>query len=1087
VAGAGYTFLPWCRRGIVAEVGTTDTGQALDQRAALRVGATITNAGTGGVDVTLLGPGDVTGLDPRLVVRTQPRPGTTAFEPNHLAAVDLDLPDLPWLMTPARADGNELRPWIALVVVEQQPGVTLGLEAGALLPVLRIASPADARVELPDPTSTPLWAHAQLLADADIAPAALPAELEAHPDRNVSRLVCPRRLREGARYYACVVPTFDAGATRGLGGTPPADALLGPAWGGTQSLRLPVYFHWEFSTGPAGDFETLAARLRPHQSSARLGRAPMHIGSAHPAVAELPEGDPGAVVDMDGALRPPSGEDLRLDAVDPRIRDGLRAAVNATAGQAAGRPAPLTVGPPLYGSWHVNRHEISDDAPAWLTELNIDPRARVAAGLGTELVRRNQEDLMHAAWVQLAEVRQANDRLNAARLSLEAARKLYARHLVPLPADRLLPLASPVHRRTLVGTVALPQAIRPTSLPDASMSPALRRLTSARRPLFRAVARRAGRTFTPAILARFAPGFEGVDPTRFVPDGLVAMASLDSLTLPADQDAPVSLDGLGISDGTIPAHRLQRQRTLAIRLAPMAGLQVEVRPRGGSGLVAAIHLEGIEGVPGLGGDERAGLVRQLAETATGTPGSAAYLLVLDDRDRPTVDALDLTADGTVIIRGRQGQPPITVGRIDGSFASRPGGLTGVLRGLPPGTIDKAGANPFTVRPGVGGQVVIDRPVIVDPILGAPGPRQPLPHALVRAVPTHVIPPLVGDASTISRFEGAFGQLDAHLRLAAAPERPVAVAFDLAAAAAAILHRTDPDLTVPARVAEMVHIGGHDVRQPVPGVSVAPTLDRVMACPSFDVPAYLYLARHGRAGLCPGIDEVPPDSVTLLETNPRFVEALLVGLNHEMNHELTWRTYPTDQRGTPFRRFWDRPDGSPDIGPIHEFGPGRLGSHLVNAEPQLVLLLRGELLRRYPTAAVAAVRSTERGELSTRPEDTLAPIFAGSFEPDIAFVGFDLREANLDDGDGWFFVIQEQPTEPRFGLDDPAARPGPHPTSWQEAAWSDTGLAPGEHLTPAALAAVGLGALPHAGATAAALFQRPVRVAVHARRLLAVGG
>ncbi len=58
-----------------------------------------------------------------------------------------------------------------------------------------------------------------------------------------------------------------------------------------------------------------------------------------------------------------------------------------------------------------------------------------------------------------------------------------------------------------------------------------------------------------------------------------------------------------------------------------------------------------------------------------------------------------------------------------------------------------------------------------------------------------------------------------------------------------------------------------------------------------------------------------------------------------------------------------------------------------------------------------------------------------------------------------------------------------PTSWQEAAWSDTGVAPGGHLTPDALEAVGLGAVPHAGAAAAALFQLPVRVAVHARRLV----
>jgi hypothetical protein len=250
-----------------------------------------------------------------------------------------------------------------------------------------------------------------------------------------------------------------------------------------------------------------------------------------------------------------------------------------------------------------------------------------------------------------------------------------------------------------------------------------------------------------------------------------------------------------------------------------------------------------------------------------------------------------------------------------------------------------------------------------------------------------------------------------------------------------------------------------------------------------VPSYLYLASYDRSRFCPGIDEIPPDSITILETNPRFVEAFLVGLNHEMNSELLWRTYPANQRSTSFRRFWDRFDGRDDLGPIDEFGTARLGVHLVDAEPKLVLLIRGELLRRYPTAAVYAVRATAAGRLSTAPTDVARPIFGGSFEPDITFVGFDLADHELDEGSGWFFVLQEQPTEARFGLDDPASRSGVRPTSWQEAAWSDTGLAPGEHLLPSSIETVGLGPLPHAGATAAALFQRPMRVAVHARHLV----
>src|SRR6185436_20605305 len=70
------------------------------------------------VPVRLMGPGHVTGLDARQIVRTDPAPGSRGFEPNYFPLIEFDDPTLPWLFTPASANAQaRLRPWLVLVVV----------------------------------------------------------------------------------------------------------------------------------------------------------------------------------------------------------------------------------------------------------------------------------------------------------------------------------------------------------------------------------------------------------------------------------------------------------------------------------------------------------------------------------------------------------------------------------------------------------------------------------------------------------------------------------------------------------------------------------------------------------------------------------------------------------------------------------------------------------------------------------------------------------------------------------------------------------------------------------------------------------
>jgi hypothetical protein len=215
----------------------------------------------------------------------------------------------------------------------------------------------------------------------------------------------------------------------------------------------------------------------------------------------------------------------------------------------------------------------------------------------------------------------------------------------------------------------------------------------------------------------------------------------------------------------------------------------------------------------------------------------------------------------------------------------------------------------------------------------------------------------------------------------------------------------------------------------------------------------------------------------METNQRFIEAYMVGLNDEMGRELLWRQFPTDQRGSYFRQFWDvgdtvnRVPGKPpaqveeellDITKLHTWGrETSLGGHAgrplpSGAEPgdsRVVLVVRGDLLRKYPTAVIYAQQAKWSKDAAGRdireldesaPEQRIkAPIFKAEIEPDVHFLGFDLT-AGAAKGDpdraagdpGWFFVIQERPGEPRFGLDelgDASSEPAPAAT-WNELAW-----------------------------------------------------
>ena len=245
--------------------------------------------------------------------------------------------------------------------------------------------------------------------------------------------------------------------------------------------------------------------------------------------------------------------------------------------------------------------------------------------------------------------------------------------------------------------------------------------------------------------------------------------------------------------------------------------------------------------------------------------------------------------------------------------------------------------------------------------------------IVDSIPTS--PPLptlpaanATDSAGAAGFRNAFADLLGILG-GARPPRPLGAELDLTSLFTSITNLLHPSLTMIESMVKRIQIDSSVFWQaPDP-------LEPIMPAPEFPQPMYEPLRSLSQEWIIPGLDQVPTNTVALLLTNQRFVEAYMVGLSFEMGRELLWNEYPTDQRGTYFRQFWDHrgyvaapgekidPEVFRDIKPITSWAKtAALGSNSARRPPpggqHLVLMVRGELIHRYPNVLVYAAQSTD---------------------------------------------------------------------------------------------------------------------------------
>ena len=1083
-----YTFSAWLRKGIANRITEPDNlgagASAIKERSNVPIDVLLNGENIHN-EFALIGPGDIIGINPQIVVRTEPVNGVANFEPNYLAFIEFYDEDFLWRYTPARANGDKLRPCLALLVLKE--GATPATieftknEKRLPLPSVTVKNAA----ALPPHDQTWAWAHVHTnegySTPTDFEKFLLSLHDLNNPnsDKIISRLMSPRKLDHDQSYRAFVVPAFETGRQAGLGQDVSNIGAQQPSWtAGAANIEFPIYYEWSFHAGEDKDFETLVKLLEPRPMDQKVGRRDMDgskpgfgmkegtdIGPIDPTEKEQSP----LIIGLEGALKSPAmnPRPQSIDTSRPFFSE-LASILNFPAQvQAASnvRTKDPVVSPPIYGENHAMKHEIDVKAFGWLNELNRDPRNRVPAGFGTNVVQKYQEDYVARAWEQVKKVLDANRRIKFSVFAMTTVQAIQTNFVSRLSAPELFAVFAPVMKKVKGSSTTLYHQLENSNIPPAAVNTALRRMIRPRGAYGKKL-RQADSGFSQAaLITDLNEGRVSAAPPKQVPESLITdqglVGKLPSANLPAWVRSLIK-------------YRLVILIILLILLL-LLGL-----------LTGAWILCLILAAAAVGAYVYAG--RWEHELETGKAIEDPQTLVTDLQNAPPRDGFSFTVSDPVV-------PIVASGATQVTTASTPPSS--------PDALQFTNVTMFT--PTTGGQ----------------------------------------DSLEAKNFRSAAISLNERLAVKA-PERSL-IRFDIANAQRKLSQAIDPFVAFPKLVAAQVVFPFN------PGWLFKPEhLIPAMAYPDFPDAMYEKLRDISSELFLPNLQLIPPNTISLLLTNPPFIESYMTGLNHEFGRELLWREYPTDQRGSYFRQFWsvkgiigeetgppppptpqERADMYKDIDPLDTWpSASALGNHRNKKRPareQIVLVVRGELLEKYPNTIVFAQKAHIGNGQNVAPDGTEGPViaeiktesqmkaeikfpvFRAEIEPDYRFFGFDLTLAQAKGADkpklatddwGWYFIIMQIPGEPRFGMDvefKPDENPLT-PLTWDDLGWNNfnpllrfinTAVFPtAEPPSPSLFAQMKLRPERedlrwgrNAADMAFVLYQQPVMIAVHAKEML----
>lgn len=948
----------------------------------------------------IAGPGDVLSINPNAIMHVYPKPGETiAQELNPY--IEFWGPDFAWRYSPAKyTDDGQLSPWLALVACKEND-CEISHENGKSFVVFK----KNLKNILPSLQKLHLYAHAQ----------------GTTPDTPAfCRILCCSNIdaEKDEKYKAFLIPVFEIGRLRGLPSSEKnkEDALKKipvqkPAWSDKESspYETPFYYSWDFKIGDKNFKDFIIGLKKNKNEQTGINIDVTNLGYGFKNNTGIKE------ICMPAALGKESEQEKAFPPSNSDLFNSLKNLLDQTFND---NDDPI-VTPPIYGGKHILAESLGNsENPKWFTEINLDLHYRTAAGLGKKIVQKNQEDFMQRAWEQVKIINKINDEIHRVQISGKIKQRINTLCKEATNEKQSEDQKNLIHRMRFLPNYHLNNPAEKKEggkkfPPLRSISP---RVLNRRADLNSNSEKSEHKTETKTILFPTIKQLEvfkknlgneinncNLKITDFLKEN--EKQFIQKNTVYINEDVLKDLFLAGISNIFTKKYRLppfpafcwesgKKNKLLEILINSSTTNYVEYFRTSTKGTVA---------VPIYLGKQVN--VKAYKDSVLYALRKEDYEILFPNRDRITEV---ITNSGSVFFADRDFLIYTRARINDGSIIFY-NDQNEIMNNEFPRDLNPKAEKSY------------DNYIKKVRALEKSNMKTAL-YFYALYTPSSIklyYDKLYYDKISISKPKTYENYYEAWITLQEAIEvlnnnfYTNKLSSSNKPSGSSDNSTSSPNDTNDNRINDIIKkyynkyfqkdFAQNDFNR------FRNSKYPIMAHPIYPEPTYFYLKELSDEFVLPGIEDIPKESVTMMQNNNEFVESFLCGMNTEMGKEFLWREYPTDQRGTYFKKFWDKDtDNDVDIKPIHEWS-NNLGENQPNNNnsKMLIFAIRSDLLKEYPDTQITLRKASvdNAGTYKQTSENgEIQPILQAFIRDDIYIIGF--PKEKLIDNEYFLYFKQE---------------------------------------------------------------------------------